>query len=675
MAGVTKNTCVQSCIKMKLGQFCRNEGLRRLLDKTVMDCNIAMAEAYAFANLHVTRMMELGKPIDDVGAKFYDQCINAVTKNKARESKVSQDMKDSKELFDSLRPKIEKIDKVDFTLLGDIKSELCISMSTMADNHLWMNFASRLKKYLSWTKYNLSDKLREAIVLSVAVLPNMPLSKVSGFAIAKDATEARKLAVQDAKEVALELRKLCPLKTTNVSSKTHTLLPLFFKIMKETETAFQQVSSGVIQDPRLKKRITNARFSLLPNKSGFTLSHIPICDRALIGLLRRVKDKNELPLTKETKNQHLPRHIYNQAWRRWFNVTGVETHTRYFGNRISTDGVAVTIYFEHMQACVLSNKSSDTDLTVFKEKRGSQNVIFAGIDPGISDVVTVAHTEDPDAIKQDRKDIDVSKVSPYSGSRYYEDAKVKIASRRTTKWNQETKDAVGRLDHMADRSSVAGLSQFMITYLGELRDLLSHRAQRGYRNMRFMRYVFKQKAVQSICDLIAPKDKHTFVGFEDWNGPNGTPIKRRFCGPLQDIKRELKRRDNVTFRSIWKFRTSVMCHVTWRKLSNMKAESTVYDRTTHQMVTRKRGSIHKVLHCRSSKDATGVHGGGTWNRDTNASRNILMLLMRELNGLPRPTEFMPETTRLQPRRLPKSGERGNSSSQGTVIRAAPLDKK
>jgi hypothetical protein len=40
--------------------------------------------------------------------------------------------------------------------------------------------------------------------------------------------------------------------------------------------------------------------------------------------------------------------------------------------------------------------------------------------------------------------------------------------------------------------------------------------------------------------------------FGDWSGPNGTLIKRRYSGPLQEIKKELKRRtDSVAFRPIW----------------------------------------------------------------------------------------------------------------------------
>ena len=62
------------------------------------------------------------------------------------------------------------------------------------------------------------------------------------------------------------------------------------------------------------------------------------------------------------------------------------------------------------------------------------------------------------------------------------------------------------------------------------------------------------------------------------------------------------------------------------------------NRATDALEQRPRRRIHKVLH--RETDA-GRHGGHEtiWNRDVNAARNILMLLMLELLGMPRTKEF------------------------------------
>jgi hypothetical protein len=157
-----------------------------------------------------------------------------------------------------------------------------------------------------------------------------------------------------------------------------------------------------------------------------------------------------------------------------------------------------------------------------------------------------------------------------------------------------------------------------------------------------MRYVFKQKAVYAICDMIAPRDHYSVVAYGDWCGGNDSVVKRKWSGPQEDIKRELRKRPNVLFWNMWEYRTSKTCHSTWRELTNMRAHSKKYDRATKSFVlSEKRVSIHKILHCRSSVGIRGRQGGFTWNRDVNASRNILMLIMLVVLGVDRPREFTP----------------------------------
>jgi hypothetical protein len=48
------------------------------------------------------------------------------------------------------------------------------------------------------------------------------------------------------------------------------------------------------------------------------------------------------------------------------------------------------------------------------------------------------------------------------------------------------------------------------------------------------------------------------------------------------------------------------------------------------MVQRKKSKIHKVMHFQTSQQDVPRPSITTWNRDVNASRNILMLLMMEI---------------------------------------------
>ncbi len=50
--------------------------------------------------------------------------------------------------------------------------------------------------------------------------------------------------------------------------------------------------------------------------------------------------------------------------------------------------------------------------------------------------------------------------------------------------------------------------------------------------------------------------------------------------------------------------------------------------------------VHKVLHCRNSVGSVqSERCGMTWNRDTNAAKNILMLALHELRMWQRPDVF------------------------------------
>jgi hypothetical protein len=194
------------------------------------------------------------------------------------------------------------------------------------------------------------------------------------------------------------------------------------------------------------------------------------------------------------------------------------------------------------------------------------------------------------------------------------------------------------------------LQRYLKVYLSVLQPLMKHRALKGYRNMRFLRYVHRQKAIDEICEFVAPtrltKAKGAagkiVVGFEDWTGGHKSPISRRTCGPLQEIKMRLASSDHVILstRSIDKFKTSVTCNKCHCTLSNMKAVGVHKKWDGTKMVEiMKVARVHKILHCQSSKIGLNGRCGATWDRDVNASRNILMLTLCEVLGEKRPPAF------------------------------------
>jgi hypothetical protein len=68
-----------------------------------------------------------------------------------------------------------------------------------------------------------------------------------------------------------------------------------------------------------------------------------------------------------------------------------------------------------------------------------------------------------------------------------------------------------QLHHVTD--SLIEFEEFARPYLKNLREILQHRCDKGYRNMRFLRYKKKRVAIRDICEMIAPRGEPSVVGF------------------------------------------------------------------------------------------------------------------------------------------------------------------
>lgn len=610
---------VPSVIKMKLSAACDNKRLRSKLNTIVEDMNRVMAEAYLFGNFHIRRILnDASTAVPTIDRNFYYRCILAVSTTNSRPSTLGPCFAKSVELFDALRP--VGSNKVDARDYNQIVADLSILMATMATNHLLMNVSRRVKNYLQW-KHPSLRKQHNNIVKAVVHQPNLPLSKV--FTSQKAST-----TVGQAADVVNELRAwLRNDKKVQFASKAHTLLPLYLHLLTQLEVAKSmhdaaQASEGVVGK---RKSFKGRFFTLLPMKAGFTVSHVPISSMMLLKILKT------LGLEKNIKGdgRHEDPGVY---WRRYFNINLVETRNRKFSNRVVTDGFAVGLLMSTRSRIVNPGADAQTPLEDARKaylddllRSDSLNGLrVVSVDPGFRDVVTISDKN--------------GGVRSFSSGRYYHESKVFKSLRYTNRSNAETTSLT---DWDSNTKSVTEAS-FVKSYLAALPTLIRHRMDKAYRFLRFLRYVHKQKTVHSIVEMIAPSEPgvKTLVFFGDWKGGSSSPVSRRTSGPIVLIKKELLRRDDVLFRSVDEYNTSKKDHNTWEDMVHMRAETTT--RKRNEDGTRKKtfGKVFSVLHCKNSAVWPLVAWRETtWNRDVNASKNILMLGLFELLDYARPPAF------------------------------------
>jgi hypothetical protein len=467
---------------------------------------------------------------------------------------------------------------------------------TMTNNHLKLNFYNRFRKYL---------KLRTGETDNTVV-----------YNWLKDIYEPS----YDGKNVfVLYMRKWLKYIPTEVNIVKHSnhFVKIYYSILKEFE-----------KYPDTKGVRT---FTLLPHKHGFTQSHITICNAGLENTLKYIA--NELKRVNNDVESGLDVKKFeensDQYWKELFNITKYETKNKKFGYTILTDGKSV----------VLQMRKPTQPEKIVKEYTEQQYDNFLGIDPGIRALITSYDTND--------------NVIQVTTREYRHKSKMIYACKKRENWYKKWGHyEEWKLIPTIKTSKTIVMKEYFKYVFPRMQTFTEFHMEKGFRNLNFTSYCRSKATLAKICERISGgKNRKILVGFGDYSQQHGL-VKSHPTTPILRLKRELHKYCRVV--DIDEYKTSKTC-------SSCNKEIELY---RNRIQRKKMGvlepiaklsNIHSVIRCKHNECKLCC-----MDRDINASKNILGLLLGQYRSEERPVCFSPEKIVVKPRKSDKRAKACNS---------------
>jgi len=582
-----------TCIKSSWKSFCKNNLLADTIVEDILPkINTISFLSYKLLNYHFTRLLEENKPLPEIKQNLFYQACCMVSR-----LKYTKDTTDTTtELYKSFSQMKEYITDAlparDYLCLGYITNLNKLQL-TMTNNHLKLNFYNRFRKYL---------KLRTGETDNAVV-----------YHWLKDIYEVKYEGKNTFILYMREWLKYTPTEANIVKHSNH-FVKIYYSILKEFE-----------KYPETKGVRT---FTLLPHKHGFTQSHITICNAGLENTLKYIA--NELKRANNNIDSGLDVKKFaensNDYWKELFNITKYETKNKKFGYTILTDGKSVVL---QMRKPVKPEKTA----TQYTEQQYDN---FLGIDPGIRALITSYDTND--------------KVIQVSTREYRRESKMIYACKKRENWYKRWEHyEEWKLIPTIKTSKTSVMKEYFKYVFPRLRIFTEFHIEKGFRNLNFTSYCRSKATLAKICERISgvtKKTKHmkTLVGFGDYSQQHGL-VKSHPTTPILRLKKELRRYCKVV--DIDEYKTSKTC-------SSCNKEIVLY---RNRIQRKKMGvlepiakmtNIHSVIRCKHNECKLCC-----MDRDINASKNILGLLLNQYRGEERPVCFRPEKIAVKPRKSDK----------------------
>jgi hypothetical protein len=208
-------------------------------------------------------------------------------------------------------------------------------------------------------------------------------------------------------------------------------------------------------------------------------------------------------------------------------------------------------------------------------------------------------------------------------------------------------------------SKTSVMKEYFKFVFPRMRTFTEFHSEKGFRNLNFTSYCRSKATLAKICERIqGGKNKKTLVGYGDFSQQHGL-VKSHPTTPILRLKRELRRYCRVI--EIDEYNTSKTCSLCnnpielyrnriFRKKKQTKSETPSYETKKKRVfeTIAKMSEIRSVIRCKNNECKLCC-----LDRDINASKNILGLLLRQYRGEERPVCFKPAKIGVIPRKSDK----------------------
>lgn len=572
-----------------------------LLDSVAFNMSRIVFEAWMLAELHVMRMLDENKELEEISQTFFKSCCVLVSKTKRGGG--SDELRTSMEIYRSLRPEGWIVPENES--MSQLMSLCAKEMVVAFNNHINVNLVSRLKRYVR-VKHRLSSVDAGRFIRSTFNDPDNMLTD-----------DQKEFRVWFGRNPYFEVKKQEDI--NHVLRKLHDIQRFYDTL-----------------NPRTKGLKT---FSLLPKKAGFVTAFIQIDKDALIEILKllsvntqeeiirtlisQAEDGSEIYslLKSRLESGHCfsreisaDVNISRALWHVLFDLSQFETSNRRLKYRISTNGCSVSVFLQK------EKESSRVHLVDGKDKGFDKMPSsfdhfqhFVGVDPGKNYVMSAFSGEE---INGKSRCVQVSNKQIRHDSKMDEHQEWEKSMRKN---NKEYMNAINSLPSLKTGSLVDLQYRIHETLVASV-FLFGFCHRKAFRQRRFKASVYSKKgmagAVNKILDGKDPS--RTLVGHGDWSNPKG--MKGKEPVPCKRMRQALRKAGAIVVE-INEFRTSLVCS----GCCTSKTKNVWYEKGDRSV------KCHETIRCRNSE--CGVY----WQRDVNGSRNIYSLLMAKVKGGERPS--------------------------------------